>query len=291
MLSTTRVDADVRPDFIIPGSARIEYDGAPVELNQRKAIALLAYLAVTGQSHRRDKLAALLWPHHDQSRARANLRYTLWLLKQALPGDWLWVEPESFSLNPQPEIKIDVSQFEKLLAACPAHTAAPDQLCPVCHPRRVEAVTLYRDDFLAGFSLTGSPEYDEWQFFQTEHLRRKLAAALEKLARYDQEPEQWETALAYARRWLSLDPLHEPAHRQLMWLYAQSGQQAAALRQYQLCVETLQAELGVPPAPETTTLYNHIRTPAPPTPPPPPPPPAPPPPPPPKKKTPPRGGM
>ena len=59
------------------GSPRIERDGEPVHIPRRKAVALLAYLAVTGQTHRRDALATLLWPEHDQSHARAGLRRAL----------------------------------------------------------------------------------------------------------------------------------------------------------------------------------------------------------------------
>jgi DNA-binding SARP family transcriptional activator len=69
-----------------------------------------------------------------------------------------------------------------------------------------------------------------------------------------------EAALPYARRWLALDPLHEPAHRQLMQLYAQTGRRSAALRQYEECVRILDEELGLAPAEETTALYEQIRT-------------------------------
>jgi hypothetical protein len=51
------------------GPPRLELDGAPVETDRRKALALLAYLAVTKQSHSREALAALFWPDYDQSRA------------------------------------------------------------------------------------------------------------------------------------------------------------------------------------------------------------------------------
>ena len=39
----------------------------------------------------------------------------------------------------------------------------------------------------------------------------------------------------------------------------QTGQPAAALRQYQLCVQILEEELGVSPTATTTTLYEQIR--------------------------------
>ena len=46
--------------------------GAPVILPRRKAQALLAYLAChPGQAHRRDKLAALLWPDLEDALAQS----------------------------------------------------------------------------------------------------------------------------------------------------------------------------------------------------------------------------
>jgi tetratricopeptide (TPR) repeat protein len=57
---------------------------------------------------------------------------------------------------------------------------------------------------------------------------------------------------------MALDPLHEPAHRWLMQLYAWAGQRAAALRQYRECVRILEGELGVSPLEETTRLYEAI---------------------------------
>ena len=47
------------------GPPRLERDGGPIELNLRKGLALLVYLAVSGQPHSRDALATLLWPESD----------------------------------------------------------------------------------------------------------------------------------------------------------------------------------------------------------------------------------
>ena len=65
------------------GPPRLELDGIPVHIPRRKAMALLAYLAVSSQSHSRDALATLLWPENDQSSARAELRRTLSVLNRA----------------------------------------------------------------------------------------------------------------------------------------------------------------------------------------------------------------
>ena len=42
-----------------------------------KALGLVYYLAVTGQSHSREELAGLLWSDLDEARARRNLRVEL----------------------------------------------------------------------------------------------------------------------------------------------------------------------------------------------------------------------
>ena len=62
------------------GSPQIEIDGSPAVVDTRKAIALLAYLAVTEARHTRDALANLLWPDYDQTHARGALRRTLSVL-------------------------------------------------------------------------------------------------------------------------------------------------------------------------------------------------------------------
>jgi DNA-binding SARP family transcriptional activator len=240
------------------GAPRIEHDGVPVEVDTRKAIALAAYLAVTKQGHTRDALAGLLWPEYNQSRARAALRRTLSSLGKARAEGWLHVDRESVELA-NDAIRVDVTRFHDLLEECKGHGHPESEVCPECLPPLTEAVTLYRDDFMAGFGLRDSVAFDDWQFFQSESLRRELAGALERLARGRGALGEWEAAIVHARRWLAMDTLHEPAHRLLMALYAWSDQRAAALRQYRECVRVLGQELSVAPLEETTLLYRAIQ--------------------------------
>jgi DNA-binding SARP family transcriptional activator len=249
------------------GSPRIERQGLPLEVDTRKALSLLAYLAVTGRLHNRDALATLLWPELDQVRARAALRRTLSTLRSAVGAVSLEISRETVGLKFDPDFWVDTATFQGHLTACQAHGHPPAEVCPRCLPELGAAVALYRGDFLAGFTLRDSLNFDDWQFTQGEQLRRQLAGALERLARGYSELGDFQTASEHARRWLGLDPLHEPAHRQLMQLYAWSGKREAALRQYQECMRILAEELGVTPLAETVRLYEQIkdhRLPAPP---------------------------
>ena len=248
------------PLLFLFGAPRIERNGKPVAIDTRKAFALIAYLAVTRQSHSRDALATLLWSEYDQTRARGALRRTLSVLNAALADGQLEIDREAIALAPAAKLYVDVDEFHRRLADTVKHGHAANEICARCITPLSEAAALYRDDFMAGFTLRDSPAFDEWQFFQSESLRRELAGTLEKLVRHHSAQCEYEIATVHARRWLALDPLHEPAHRDLMQLYAATGQRAAALRQYQECVRVLQQELSVQPLEETTLLYESIRS-------------------------------
>lgn len=68
------------------GSPRLERDGEPLDIDTRKILALVAYLAFTGEAHSREALATLLWPESEPRRARSTLRRNLSVLNKALVG-------------------------------------------------------------------------------------------------------------------------------------------------------------------------------------------------------------
>jgi len=250
----------IRLRLALLGPPRIEVGGAPLRVDTRKALGLLAYLACGERRHGRDELAALLWPEGDEAHARAALRRTLSVLNRALgiAGAAQVVADRTVLELRTSAIDLDVYRFRHLVASCDTHGHEPDRACPACTGPLLEAVALHRGDFLAGFSLRDAPEFEDWQLAQAATLRRELAGALRRLVAAHAVQERWDAAITAAERWLALDPLHEPAHRQLMRLYAWSGQRAAAMRQYRVCVRVLNQELGVAPLAETTALYQAV---------------------------------
>ena len=243
------------------GSPRLEQDGTVIEIDTRKAIAMLAYL-VLGEAgptggYSRDALAALLYPDSDQTSARGALRRTLSALRKGLKQTILETERERVTVNLE-TLWVDVLVFQENLRQLKQHKHIPGQACEDCRQRLKESIELYVADFMAGFSLRDSFTFDDWQFYQADTLRQELAGALENYTYELAAQGDYEAAILQARHWLSLDLLREEAQRRLMLLYAWNGQRSAALRQYRECVRVLDKELGVPPLEETTELYQRL---------------------------------
>jgi DNA-binding SARP family transcriptional activator/pimeloyl-ACP methyl ester carboxylesterase len=250
-----RNQLDTHPRLLLFGPPRIELGGRGADLALRKGQALLAYLAVTGRAHSRDALATLLWPDSDQQSGRASLRRTLHRVNQVLGPDMLDVTPETVAVSGKRELWLDVTAFEE--AATAGLTQGQAAHATLTELKR--AADLYVDDFLAGFSLADCPDFDEWQFFRADALRRRLVEVLERLVELLGDRREPIEAIPYARRRVNLDPTDEAAQRDLMRLYALSGHKSAALRQYERCTKVLERELGLQPAPETLETVEAIR--------------------------------
>ena len=240
------------------GPVKVEVGSVPLAVDTRKAIALLAFLAMTRRPASRESLAALLWPDADGPDARAALRRTLSVLNAGLGVGALAIDRASVALR-DGATELDVRRFRAALGRARDHGHDADSACDACLTALEEAIELDRGEFMAGFALRDSEAFDEWQVAEAESHRRDLAGALERLARALAAGGVTERALAIGRRWLEVDLLHEPAHRLLMQLLARAGEPAAAIGQYRDCVRILDRDLGVAPLPETTELYEAIR--------------------------------
>ena len=248
--------------FLGPFQARL--DDQPAIFATDRARALLAYLAVEAdRPHRREALAALLWPDQPEALARRNLSQALVRLRRAIDDyhaspSFLAVTGKTIQFN-SATAELDVARFQDLLAACAAHSHLDVTGCPPCLEQLEEAVGIYRGEFLQGLFVTNSQLFEEWTLLKREQLHHQALDALHTLAAYYEKRGIYDQARAYARRQLGLEPWHEAAHRQLMRALALAGDRSAALAHYKTCCRLLADELGVEPAPETTALCERIQ--------------------------------
>lgn len=241
-----------------------------IALQNRKALALLTYLAVEAPAApSRETMLALLWPELPDAEARNNLRVTVAWLHRRL-ADGLHGRPPllrstrlALQLNPDVDVWFDLGAFYALVRAAGQHQHPQHDDCDACQERLTQAAALYRGELLAGFALDGCPEFEAWLLVQRERAHMQALTLLEDLTRGYAARGQLAEAEASARRLLALDPLQEAAHRQLMRLLLGQGRRAAALAQFATCRNLLAAELAIEPEPETAALYAQIREQAP----------------------------
>ena len=228
------------------GSPQITYQGQPLTgFHSAKVRALLIYLAVTARPHSRDHLAELLWADTLAS-FKSNLRKALSNLRQLI-GDLLVENTKDLVSLDTKQCWVDVREFDRLLQPDRKHEAVQ------------EAAQLYRAEFLAGFNISVSYEFEAWALGEQSRLKTTLIEALCWLANRYTQQRRFAPAIGIARQLLQLEPWHEETHYQLIELLARNGERSAALAQYEQCVTLLANELTVEPTPAIVELITKIR--------------------------------
>lgn len=231
------------------GRLQIRFSSKPVESElTTKALALLVYLAVTGQPHSRHGLAGMFWGETSEERAKNSLRVALAALRKVAPDHLEGDKNTVFFQTAAPHV-LDTFEFEQAQAAC-----MEDDLT-ACR----RAAELYRGDFLQDFFVDDSPAFEEWLTNQRSYYRSRALKCLARLADLLQEQGEAAEAITALQRLVVLEPWDESAHRRLMRALAKQGDFTAALAHYENLVDTLERELGLDPMPETAALYGQIQ--------------------------------
>ena len=222
------------------GAPALRLGGEVVDIGARKAVALLAWLALEGRGTRA-RLATLFWPELDAASARRNLRRELHRLRSA--GAEVAVLSTGDALALAPAVAVDVQAFEAALAV--GDGAA--------------ALAVYGGPLLDGFDLPDGGEFDAWAAGQRERLALRHREAAQSLAAAHEAAGRWRAALDLTLRLIDIDALHEQHFRRAMALHAALGDRESALKLYERCRQRLGRELGLRPMPETMALAEAVR--------------------------------
>jgi predicted ATPase/DNA-binding SARP family transcriptional activator len=235
------------------GDVQLTLGGAPIVCGSRKSLALFVYLVLVPRRHRRTDVAALLWGTRDPEAARTSLRTALQRLPTALAAA-LDAQRETIGLADGAQVEVDAGRFESL--------AASEDLDEL-----EQASQLYAGELLKGLDADGAPGFEDWLVAERVRLRQLSQAVFDRLiAQY--RDRAWKdaaaqgaaraSAMATARRWLSVDPASEQAHRWLMQLLIETGQPEAARAQYEVCRRALAVTHGRAPSGEVRALYDSL---------------------------------
>ena len=227
-------------------------------LDAHKVQEMFCYLLLyRDRPHPREALADLLWDENHTDQPNRCLRKALWQLRSALDAQTeslsnqvLLIEPDWVQVNPEADLWLDTAVFNHTFECV----------------RSLESTKLGSEDVAAlqravGLYQGGLQEswYQDWYLYERERFQHMYLSMLDKLMDYCEAHCSYEAGLSYGTLILQCERARERTHRRLMRLYFQSGDRAAALRQYEHCVHALDEELGVKPAQRTVKLYEQIR--------------------------------
>ena len=222
----------------------------------RRGKTLFKYLVLhRGRPTLRDVLMDLLWPHAAPSLARNNLNVTMSGLRRSLAagtgGPCVRFLQDSYLLDPELSIWVDVEEFARLLAVARRCAGAGDR--PGFLRAARAADSLYRGD------LFDDDPHGEWVQEPRRALREDHLEVLDELGQCYLEGNDHPACLRTCHAILAAEPERESVHRRLMRCYARQSRRHLALRQYDRCESALRNGLGTPPEGETLHLVEQIR--------------------------------
>jgi DNA-binding SARP family transcriptional activator len=226
------------------GQFDVRLDGRRILISSRAGQSLLAYLVMTaGTSHRREKLAGILWPDSSDENARRNLRQELWRIRKAISStgmnglnDYLPADEYTITFNAETDYWLDVAMLQHTPADLQALTAS---------------LSLYQGELLPGF-------YDDWVVPERERIQTLFESRMEQLIDKLVETERWAAVQEQCEHWLALGNAPEPAYRALMISHGARSDMARVSSTYQRCVDDLHTQFSVEPSAETHLLYRRL---------------------------------
>ena len=198
----------------------------------KKTRGLLAYLALSGRPHRRDRLCSLLWDVADDPRGA--LRWSLSRLRAIVD------EPERPRiLAPRDSVAFEAQGAWIDILVLKERCAAGLDTLPL--EELAELARQFRGELLEGLDLGDFLDFQAWCVAEREEARTLHATLLRALVgRLAGNPE---VALPHARTLAAVDPLDETARAQLVRVLAATGRRREAEQQYEAACR-LRKELG-----------------------------------------------
>jgi WD40 repeat protein/DNA-binding SARP family transcriptional activator len=234
-------------DVRLLGQFNLQFAGQEIVIPSRPAQSLFAFLVLNaGASHRRERLAGLLWPDTSEAHARGYLRKALWLIRRSFHGaavpwqSYLHVDEIAIAFDRNADYWLDA---ELITAHQELETWSIGEL--------MAAVATFRGELLPGF-------YDEWIVLERERVHvcfdQRMRCLLERLV----EEGCWEEVVEWGERWIALGHTPEPAYRALMIAHAGVGDLVGVTAVYRRCEEALLRELGVRPSRALEDTYHRL---------------------------------
>lgn len=226
------------PGIHLLGNPRIEFSADGYRIRSQKSWAILAYLLLADLPPTRSRLASLLFEEaEDPLRA---LRWSLSELRRAL-GANTSIEGDPVVLTLPEGSAVDVLS--------------------ILHGGWLEAVRLpgLGHDLLEGAAYRNAPVFEAWLLSTQRHIAASSEAILHEAALASMSGGDYEAAISYGLRLVTMNALDENHQALLIRAYQLAGDAASAQRQFEACAAMFRTELGIDPGPAVRSALQAAR--------------------------------
>lgn len=231
---TYRLDLMGSPVLTAVDAAR----APPIALARASMDLLVLFAVHTRRSAMsREAMSDLLWPNVAPDQAKSRLSSALWRLRKAFDGAPILLEQAGTVALASDLFTCDLWDLDD---RCATLRAAPDCWEQAQIHLLDTAMQRRRGNFLEGVQ-------GDWVDAARQIAEDQYAYGLECLVHFYRQKGERTRSIDAARDILRMDPYREDIHAALIDLYAEAGQTAQAIGQFERCDSILKTDLGVAP--------------------------------------------
>ncbi len=218
------------------GNSTISYNGKELSFSFSKVKALFIYLIMNSIVTRED-VSNLLWGEKPDDIARKNLRNGIYLIKKCTNANIFSASNKSIlSFNNNIVLETDVDKFIK----------------------NNTLLDLYSGEFLKGFFIKDSENYERWVFDWRTNLNTVYFDGLNRSIKKEKFNKNYPKVEYYYNLLISEDEFNEEAYRNLIEIYYYQGKINDAVKTYNTLSGILDKELSITPDDETEKIFAKV---------------------------------
>ncbi|SKC83179.1 AAA family ATPase [Maledivibacter halophilus] len=222
------------------GKPKILIEKEEIYFPYKKSEGLLYYLIVNKISNR-DYLGNLFWGNiNDEILIKKNLRNAIYIIRKIFGKDFILSKGKDIiEINSSYLGDTDLNRF--------------------LNTQNYQILNFYKGDFLQGFNIKDSSQFEEWVEFKRQEYKDIFADKLIKVIEEYIEREEYFSAKKYCKILIKKDEFDERAYRLLIEIYKRQGAYSKCMSLYQQLEALLHNELLISPDKTTEVLINEVK--------------------------------
>lgn len=194
----------------------------------------------------KEEAGELMWEELSPPQLKLRFKNAIYRMRHAIGAEAVVFQDNFYQFNRSIDYEYDVQNFIAL-----SDQARQEQDFEKKAKALKDAIGQYKGPYLPDIGeLWVEPDRQKYHEMYVRNIR--------ELTRLLIAEDLNEEGLNYARMALQTDPYNEEIHRLVMEIHAKMGNKPAVAQQYKQCRQALMEQIGAPPSPETTALYQNL---------------------------------